>query len=158
MPKQMGVIAALSAVLILPTPALAQKLERVRAGTLTCDIAAGIGSIMSAKKKLACMFVPAQLGPREVYMGSIGKFGPDPGKVTAGEMIWTVYASGNKRFGVLTGHFGTAAEAAVGAGLGSSTLVGGLDRSVGLQPMPLQDDATPNLAAGVAEIDLRPAR
>ena len=105
------------------------------------------------------MFTPSQPGPREVYTGSITKFGLDLGATAGGEMVWAVYAPTNRRFGALAGHYGGAsAEATVGAGLGANVLVGGSDRTVTLQPVSVQGQAGLNVAAGVAEIDLRPAR
>ena len=50
------------------------------------------------------------------------------------------------------------AEATVGAGLGANVLVGGSDRTVALQPLSVQGQAGLNVAAGVAELTLRPAR
>jgi hypothetical protein len=105
------------------------------------------------------MFTPSQPGPREVYTGSITKFGLDLGATAGGEMIWAVYAPTNRRLGALAGHYGGAsAEATVGAGVGANVLVGGSNRTVSLQPVSVQGQAGLNVAAGVAEIDLRPAR
>ena len=105
------------------------------------------------------MFTPSQPGPREVYTGSITKFGIDLGVTGGGEMIWVVYAPTNKLFGALAGHYGGAtAEATVGAGVGANVLVGGSNRTVSLQPVSVQGQAGLNLAVGVAELDLRPAR
>lgn len=150
---------AVAAAMAFPAPSLAQTPERTKAGTLTCDISAGIGFIITSKKNLTCMFTPAQLGPREVYTGLISKFGLDLGATAGGEMVWVVYAPSNKRFGVLAGHYGSAsAEATVGARVGANALVGGSDRTVNLQPLSLQDQTGLNVAAGVTELDLRPAR
>ena len=150
---------ALSAAIALPVTAAAQPPQRPKAGTLICDISAGIGLIITSKKNLACMFTPAQPGPREVYTGSITKYVLDLGVSAVGEMIWAVYAPNNKRFGALVGHYSsTSVEATVGVGVGANALVGGSDRTVILQPVSVQAQAGLNVAAGVVEIDLRPAR
>jgi hypothetical protein len=150
---------ATAAALTLATPAVAQTQDRVKAGTLTCDISAGIGLIITSKKDLTCMFTPSQPGPRELYVGSITKFGLDLGATAGGEMVWEVYAPTNRRFGALAGQYsGAAAEATVGAGLGANVLVGGSDRTVSLQPLSVQGQSGLNVAAGVAELDLHPAR
>ncbi len=150
---------AVVAAVALPAPAMAQAPSRTKVGTLTCDIAAGIGLIITSKKDVTCMFTPAQPGPREVYTGSITKFGLDLGATAGGEMIWAVYAPSNKRIGALAGHYGGAsAEATVGAGVGANVLVGGSNRTVSLQPVSVQGQAGLNLAVGVAGLDLRPAR
>ena len=105
------------------------------------------------------MFTPSERGPREVYVGSISKFGLDLGATAGGEMVWAVYAPTTRRFGALAGHYGGAtAEATVGAGLGANVLIGGSDRTVALQPLSVQGQAGLNVAAGVADFELRPAR
>jgi Protein of unknown function (DUF992) len=149
---------AVAAAIALPIPASAQA-NRTKVGTLTCDISGGIGLIITSKKDLTCMFTPAQPGPREVYVGSITKFGLDLGATAGGEMVWSVYAPTTRKFGALAGDYGGAtAEATVGAGLGANVLVGGSDRAVALQPVSIQGQAGLNVAAGVAELRLRPAR
>ena len=161
MHKRLSAIAALATVAALaaPIPSMARVPERTKAGTLTCDISAGIGLIITSKKHLTCMFTPSQPGPREVYTGSITKFGLDLGATAGGEMVWAVYAPSNRRFGALAGHYaGATAEATVGAGVGANVLVGGSNRTVTLQPVSVQGQAGLNVAAGVAGIDLRPAR
>jgi len=149
---------ALVAAVAIPGSAMAQH-ERTKVGTLTCDISAGIGLIITSKKELTCMFTPAQPGPREVYVGSITKFGLDIGVTAGGELVWSVYAPTDRRFGALAGDYsGATAEATVGAGLGANVLVGGSERTVALQPLSVQGQAGLNIAAGVANLRLRPAR
>ena len=158
--KPLGAIAvlAVAAAVALPIPASAQA-NRTKVGTLSCDISGGIGLIITSKKDLTCMFTPSQPGPREVYVGSITKFGLDLGATAGGEMVWAVYAPTTRKFGALAGDYGGAtAEATVGAGLGANVLVGGSDRTVALQPVSVQAQAGLNVAAGVAELRLRPAR
>jgi hypothetical protein len=149
---------AVAAAVAFPIPAPAQA-NRTKVGTLTCDISGGIGLIIASKKDVTCMFTPAERGPREVYVGSISKFGLDIGATAGGEMVWAVYAPTNRKFGALAGHYGGAtAEATVGAGLGANVLVGGSNSTVALQPVSVQGQAGLNVAAGVAGLDLRPAR
>ena len=160
MHKPVSVLAAvtIAAVVASPVTALAQA-ERAKAGTLTCDISGGIGLIITSHKDVRCMFTPSQPGPREVYIGGITKFGLDLGATTGGEMVWAVYAPTTRRFGALAGQYGGAtAEATVGAGLGANVLVGGSNRTIALQPVSVQGQAGLNVAAGVAELTLRPAR
>jgi hypothetical protein len=143
----------------LAAPAVAQQPSRVKAGTLTCDISAGIGFIIGSKKQVTCMFTPSQGGPAEVYVGSINKFGLDIGATTKGEMVWAVYAPTSGRVAALAGTYaGASAEATVGLGLGANVLVGGSDRTVTLQPLSVQGQAGLNLAAGVAALELQPTR
>ena len=160
MHKPLSALAALTlaAAVTLPAPAMAQR-ERTKVGTLTCDISAGIGLIITSKKQLTCMYTPSQPGPREVYVGSITKLGLDVGATTGGEMVWAVFAPTDRKFGALAGHYaGASAEATVGAGVGANVLIGGSNRTVELQPVSVQGQAGLNVAAGVAGIDLHPAR
>ena len=161
MQKRFSAFAAMAVVaaMAMPGQSMAQGRERAKVGSLTCDISAGIGLIITSKKQLTCMFTPSQPGPREVYTGSITKFGLDLGATAGGEMIWAVYAPSNRRFGALAGHYaGATAEATVGAGIGANVLVGGSDRTIALQPVSVQGQAGLNVAAGVAGLDLQPAR
>jgi len=152
-------VLAVVAAVALPASTAAQAVERTKVGTLTCDISAGIGLIITSKKNLTCMFTPSQPGPREVYTGSITKFGLDVGATAGGEMVWAVYAPTTRRFGALAGHYGGAsAEATVGAGVGANALIGGSNRTVTLQPVSVQGQAGLNVAVGVAGLELRPAR
>ena len=158
--KPLSAVAVLVVVaaVALPIPASAQA-NRTKVGTLSCDISGGIGLIITSKKDLTCMFTPSQPGPKEVYVGSITKFGLDLGATAGGEMVWAVYAPSTRKFGALAGNYGGAtAEATVGAGLGANVLVGGSDRTVALQPVSVQGQAGLNVAAGVADLQLRPAR
>jgi hypothetical protein len=160
MHKPLSAVAALAvaAAVALPIPASAHA-DRTKVGTLTCDISGGIGLIIASKKDVTCMFTPSQPGPKEVYVGSITKFGLDLGATAGGEMVWAVYAPSTRKFGALAGNYGGAtAEATVGAGLGANVLVGGSDRTVALQPVSVQGQAGLNVAAGVADLRLRPAR
>ena len=161
MNKSLSTFAALAVAtaVAMPVASFAQGRDRTKVGTLTCDISGGIGMIVASKKSVTCMFTPAQPGPREVYTGSITKFGLDVGATSGGEMVWSVFAPSNKKFGALAGHYGGAsAEATVGAGVGANVLVGGSNRTVTLQPVSVQGQAGLNLAVGVAGLELRPAR
>src|SRR6476620_9368074 len=159
MQKPLSVLAALAVAAMVAASAAMAQAERVKARTQTWDISGGIGLIITAHKEVSCMFTPSQPGPREVYVGAINKFGLDIGATTGGEMVWPVYAPTTRRFGALAGNYrGATAEATVGAGLGANVLVGGSDRTVALQPLSVQGQAGLNVAAGVAELTLHPAR
>jgi hypothetical protein len=157
MRKILGTFAAIAVMGAMAIPA--QAADRTKVGTLTCDISGGLGLIITSKKDVTCMFTPSATGPREVYSGSITKFGLDLGATTGGEMVWAVFAPSNRHFGALAGEYGGAsAEATVGAGLGANVLVGGSDRTVALQPVSVQGQTGLNVAVGVTGMRLRPAR
>jgi hypothetical protein len=140
-------------------PAAAQRAERVKAGVLSCDISGGLGLIIASRKEVTCLFTPSGPGPREVYVGAITKFGLDIGATAGGRMEWAVYAPTTRRIGALAGSYaGAGAQATVGVGAGVNVLVGGSDRTVSLQPISFEGQAGLNVAGGVTELVLRPAR
>jgi hypothetical protein len=153
---------AIAAAVVAPMDAQAQNRtqDRTRVGALTCDISGGIGMIIASKKEVTCLFTPSAAGsPREVYTGSITKFGLDIGATSGGEMVWSVLAPSDRQFGALAGNYGGAsAEATVGVGAGANVLVGGSNRTVTLQPVSVQGQTGLNLAVGVSGLELRPAR
>ena len=151
----LAIVAAVS----IPAPSMAQGAHRVKVGALTCDISAGIGVIIASKKTVVCAFTPAAPGPREVYTGSITKFGLDIGATSGGRMVWDVYAPTTEHFGALAGNYvGASGEATVGVGVGANVLVGGNNRTVALQPVSVQGQTGLNLAVGVSGLTLQPAR
>jgi hypothetical protein len=156
--RKLVVLAVMTASVFAAGMAVAQQPpgERVQAGTLTCDISGGVGFIIGSQKALNCSFVPAVPGPPEFYAGVISKLGIDLGATAGGVMVWAVYAPTTRGAGSLAGTYGGAsAEATVGAGVGANVLVGGSNRTVELQPLSVQGQTGINVAAGVAQIELR---
>jgi hypothetical protein len=148
--------AAVAAAALINGVATAQPLERVQAGTLSCDISGGIGLIIGSQRTLNCAFTPAIPGPVEFYAGTLTKLGLDLGITTGGLMVWAVYAPTTRPAGGLAGTYGgAAAEASVVAGVGANVLIGGSNRTVQLQPLSVQGQSGLNVAAGVAGIELR---
>jgi hypothetical protein len=132
--------------------------DRVKAGTLVCDVSGGLGMIIGSKKGVQCLFNPSLAGPAEGYVGTITKFGLDIGATKAGQMVWAVYAPSSYGPGILAGVYaGATAEATIAVGLGGNALVGGSNRTVALQPLSVTGQTGLNLAAGVASLELRPA-
>jgi len=149
-----GVTAALAA--FIAFPALAQS--SVKVGTLTCDVSAGIGLLISQKQTMTCNFAPANGGLPDVYTGRIEKFGLALGAVQQGTMVWGVLApSAGFPHGALAGTYGgVGAEATAGAGVGANLLVGGTGRAFSLQPLSIQGQSGLNFAAGVTTLTLLP--
>jgi Protein of unknown function (DUF992) len=79
------------------TPVQAQA---VKAGALTCNVAAGFGFIFGSSKAVNCNFAPVG-GPPQHYVGSIDKFGVDIGYTSGGVLIWTVLAGARRSGGIL---------------------------------------------------------
>ncbi len=154
MVRMFSSFAALALAAALSLPARAQ--ERVQAGSLTCDVSAGIGFIVGSQRSVNCTFQPSGPGPIEYYSGTISKLGVDIGVTAGGVMVWLVFAPTNRPIGALTGTYvGGSAEASVGPGVGANALIGGSNRTVALQPLSVQGQAGINVAAGVAGLELR---
>lgn len=146
--------AAAAVAALIASPAVAQS--SVKVGTLTCDISAGIGLLISQQQTMTCVFDPANGGPPDRYTGRIDKFGLALGAVQQGTIVWGVLApSSGFPHGALAGTYGgVGAEATAGAGLGANLLVGGTGRSFSLQPLTVQGQAGLNFAAGVTTLTL----
>jgi hypothetical protein len=158
--RKLAILGAVTASILAAGASFAQiPAEHVQAGTLTCDISGGIGFIIGSQKALNCSFVPALPGPPEFYSGVITKLGIDLGGTRGGVMTWAVYAPTTRAAGFLAGIYaGASAEATLGAGVGANLLVGGSNHTVELQPLSIQEQTGVNIAAGVAEIELRLVR
>ena len=99
----LGAAAALTA--FVASPALAQS--SVKVGTLTCDVSAGIGLLISQQQTMTCTFDPASGGPPDSYTGRIDKFGLALGAVQQGTMVWGVLAPATGfPHGALAGTYG----------------------------------------------------
>ncbi len=144
------------AVMAIATATTSLAKERVQAGSLTCDVSAGIGLIVGSQRLVYCTFTPALPGPIETYTGSITRLGLDLGVTSGGVMIWVVYAPTDRAVGALAGEYaGPSAEASFIAGLGANVLIGGSGNTVALQPVSVQGQTGVNLAAGIAGLELK---
>ena len=134
--------AALTA--LIACPAAAQS--SVKVGTLTCDVSAGIGMIISQKQMMTCLFSPADGAPPDKYLGAVNQ----------GTLVWGVIApASGVPSGALAGSYGgVGAQATAGAGVGANVLVGGTGRSFSLQPLSIQGQTGINFAAGVTTVTL----
>ncbi len=127
----------------------------VKIGTLTCNVAGGMGFVFGSTKDLACSYEPTR-APAEHYDGTISKWGVDIGYTGKGKLIWAVFApSSDVRPGAIQGEYaGASAQANVGVGLGANVLIGGLDKSIALQPVSVEGSTGLNVAAGIGSISL----
>jgi Protein of unknown function (DUF992) len=129
----------------------------VRVGDLTCNVASGWGFVFGSSKDLHCTY--RGNGHREHYTGSISKFGVDIGYTEGGVLVWGVFApTSDMREGALEGDYaGASAQATVGLGIGANALIGGLDKSIALQPLSVEGSKGLNVAAGIGSISLKSA-
>src|ERR1700733_4465430 len=156
MSKTLKMMMSAVAVSALAFAAPAQAAEHgVKVGSLTCHVASGWGFVFGSSKDLHCNFHPnGRKG--ETYAGSVSKFGVDIGYTDGGELIWGVFApTSDVRPGALEGDYvGATASATVGVGVGANVLVGGLDKSIALQPISVEGNTGLNVAAGIGAINL----
>jgi hypothetical protein len=151
-----AVLAAALAMVVGPADA---QPRQVQVGTLTCSMSASIGLILGSQKNLNCVFRGQPGEPEEAYTGTMTTIGLDIGITTGGVIVWTVFADTNRYAGMLAGKYGGAtAEVTIAAGLGANVLVGGSNRTVALQPLSLQGQMGLDIAAGIGEMELHPAR
>jgi len=149
--------AALVAGAALYGQAHAQK-SGVNVGSLTCNVAGGIGFVFGSSKQISCLFNRTD-GIAERYSGDIKKFGIDIGFTKEAQMVWLVFAPGALAPGSLSGGYaGATASGTVGVGVGANVLVGGSNRQISLQPLSVEGSVGLNVAAGIGEIDLRYTR
>jgi hypothetical protein len=133
----------------------------VKVGLLSCNVSSGWGFIFGSSKDLRCTYRSDNKDrPPVHYRGTIAKFGVDIGYTEGGVILWEVFApSSNVRAGALQGDYaGATADAAVGVGLGANVLIGGLDRSIALQPLSIEGSEGLNVAAGIGNISLHYVR
>ncbi|NNM73091.1 DUF992 domain-containing protein [Enterovirga aerilata] len=130
--------------------------QQTQIGTLTCEVAGGIGMIVGSRKEIVCTFQNSA-GQLEVYDGAITRIGVDIGVTTAGGIVWNVFApSGQVTRGALAGRYvGAGGEATFAVGLGANVLVGGSRRSVALQPVSFSGQTGINVAGGISEMTLQ---
>ena len=153
-----SLIAAGLLALAAATPASAQD-GRVRVGMLNCAGPGQTSYIIGSVTMMKCTFKPDG-GRPEAYNAKITRVGVDIGVTTENALAWAVRAP-TKRIGPgeLAGKYGgVAAGAAIGVGGTANVLLGGSNNSVALQPVSLTGSRGANVVAGVAGLDLDPAK
>lgn len=158
MPNASKTIATLAAALGAATLATAPAhAAGVKVGTLTCDVEAGWGYVLGSQKDLNCVFKSATNGTVAKYTGDVTKLGVDIGYTNTGTMIWAVVApSKDMKPDALEGAYGgVTAGATVIVGGNLNVLVGGLDKSITLQPISVEGNSGLSLTAAVGAMQLR---
>jgi hypothetical protein len=124
-------------------------------GQLKCHVEGGMAFIVGSSRQVDCIYTPSGGGEREAYTGSINKLGIDIGWEKGGTLLWGVLSPGLKKGpGSLAGNYvGATAEVSAGVGAGANALVGG--NKVVLNPISVTGDIGINLAAGIADLDLK---
>lgn len=149
-------IAALLALSLAVSPALAKNNKGVKIGVLSCDVSGGVGLIFASSRSVDCTFERTVGGRNERYKGTIDRLGIDIGVTGKAVMAWVVFAPGKLKRGALAGSYGgVSAEASVAVGLGANVLLGGSNKSIALQPLSVQAQTGLNVAAGIAALRLK---
>ena len=126
--------------------------QKERVGTLSCEIAGGVGLVVGSSKAVNCEF-RQRSGKTERYTGTIGKLGLDIGVTGKTYMSWIVLNTAASRVGdgALSGDYvGASAGASVGVGVGANALIGGNAKNFALQPDSAEVGTRGNGSAGVS--------
>ncbi|MTI45581.1 uncharacterized protein DUF992 [Roseibium hamelinense] len=128
----------------------------VQIGVLTCAITGESGFIIGSNHTLGCNFKPRSGGPVQYYTGKVSEYGLDLGTTKDATLVWGVLApSADMKPGALSGRYaGVSAGVSVGAGVQANALIGGLDKSIALNPFSLQSETGTNLTLGVSTLTL----
>ena len=127
----------------------------VNVGSLTCNVAGGVGFVFGSSRTLGCLFTRPD-GTAERYEGTIRRFGVDIGFTRESTVVWMVFAPGSIAPGALSGDYaGPTAQGTVGVGVGANVLLGGSSNQITLQPVSVEGSVGLNAAAGVAAMSLR---
>lgn len=149
MRKSLAVLGLIAFAALSSAPAEA----RVRAGTLTCQVAPTVGLVFGSQRAVDCQFKSRRY--REHYTGRITRIGLDIGFTSGQQIVWAVFASARPGTGALAGSYvGATAEVSLAAGLGANALVGGFRRSIALQPLSVGTQTGVNLAVAVSGLEL----
>jgi hypothetical protein len=130
----------------------------VTIGTLECHEASGGGLIFSSSRDLNCTFSGMEKDAKAIhYTGKINRYGVDIGFQQNAVILWGVVSTSDKFTpGDLAGKYGgLTAQIGWGGGLGVNVLFGGSNNGFALQPLSIQGFNGANLAAGLAEVELR---
>ena len=144
--------AAVAAALMLSAPAHAAG---VKIGVLSCAVDSGWGVVVGSSRDVDCTYRGSN-GYAEHYSGKLEKVGVDLGYVKSGELVWGVVApTSSVEPGALAGQYaGATAGATIGVGGDVNVLIGGLDKSIALQPISVQGDSGIDVSAGIGALHL----
>ncbi len=135
-----------------------ENTPKVEIGTLKCLVEGEHSFIVGSSAQLGCSFAPVDGGKVEYYSGNVRDYGLDIGNTQSATLVWGVLApSADRKPGLLSGTYGgLTAGASLGAGIKANALIGGLDRSVALNPFSLESQTGTNLTLGVSKLTLEP--
>lgn len=137
------------------TPAQPASRGGFNVGSMSCNVAGGVGFVFGSSRTLNCLFTRTD-GTAERYEGTIRRYGVDIGFTRESTIVWAVFAPGSLAPGALAGEYaGPTAQGTVGVGVGANVLLSGNTNQVTLQPVSVEGSVGLNAAAGVAALSLR---
>ena len=131
----------------------------VKVGDLTCNVASGWGFVFGSSKDLHCTYPPATA----IRVSIIPARSPSSASISATPKAacWSGACSRPPptcaRARCQGDYAGATAQATVGVGVGANALIGGLDKSIALQPLSVEGSKGLNVAAGIGSISLKSA-
>jgi hypothetical protein len=151
-------IALATALVVTATAAMAQR-DRIEVGVIECR-GSTTSFIVGSVTDLSCFFRASDNSPPEPYHATLRRAGVDIGFPQQIAVAWAVFAPtrGIQRGDLAGNYVGAAASATVVVGLGANALIGGSNNTIALQPLSGQAQTGLSVAAGVAELLLRPGR
>ncbi|MGO4712276.1 DUF992 domain-containing protein [Bradyrhizobium sp. 2TAF24] len=157
--RRLSALVGAAAVMLVASFTAATAQQPVQVGVLECRGGASVGFIVGSVTNLSCV-LRADGRRRDYYVAQIRKVGIDLGITEKSSLAWAVFApTARIGQGDLAGNYaGVQGSATVGVGVGGNALVGGSANSFALQPLSLQGQVGVSVAAGVAELTLRPGR
>lgn len=162
MTTRTNIFAGLAALAVAaPLSVMAQSAtnpeSRVEIGYLECSLLNKSGNIIKSSETFTCVFDPADASyPDEIYVARVTNWGIDLSSVETKKIRWAVLSPAELyENGVLEGEYaGLSAEIAAGYGVGVNAMVGGLEKSVALQPVSVSTQEGVGIAAGVKNLEL----
>ncbi len=150
-------VVLVAAALGISVPAFAdENSPTVKVGTLRCLVEGEHSFIVGSSAQLGCSFSAVDGSAVENYKGEVKDYGLDIGQTKSATLVWGVLApSANRKPGMLAGTYGgVTAGVSLGAGLKANALLGGLDRSIALNPISLESQTGTNVTLGVSKLTL----
>lgn len=156
--NRLSAVALATALVASVGPAAGQQ-SRIEVGVLDCR-GSTTSFVVGSVTELNCVFRPSDGSRAEPYSATMRRAGVDLGFNQQVAVAWVVFAPTRQvGRGDLAGNYvGAAASATVGVGVGANALVGGSNNTFALQPLSVQGQTGLSVAAGVAALELRPAR
>jgi Protein of unknown function (DUF992) len=148
------IVSATVALGAISTSGSASADSWVKLGTLTCHTKPGWGLVIGSSRSAKCIYSGIN-GKTVAYNARVTRIGLDVGYTANQTFVWAVLAPGNEDANSLKGTYvGATAEATVGIGVSANALVGGMEKSIALQPVSVGMQTGAGVVAAVSSLTL----